>query len=92
MKIIAVMSSERKARFRKLWSDFYGGFVCAYCEKIDVNHTIDHLIPRSKGGNNRLENLVIACFECNQLKADKTLNEFGSLKLLPIKLEFTNAN
>ena len=37
--------------------------------------TIDHVKPKSKGGNNDESNLVVACFKCNQRKAD---NELGS--------------
>lgn len=33
--------------------------------------TIDHIIPRSKGGTNAKGNLRWVCFECNQLKADE---------------------
>lgn len=33
--------------------------------------TIDHVIPKSKNGSNKLHNLVIACADCNIVKADK---------------------
>jgi 5-methylcytosine-specific restriction endonuclease McrA len=33
--------------------------------------TIDHIIPKSKGGGNNKENLRWVCFDCNQLKADE---------------------
>lgn len=33
--------------------------------------TIDHILPRSKGGGNNKENLRWVCFECNQIKADE---------------------
>ncbi len=55
---------------------------CAYCDK--QGHTIDHIIPRSKGGQHTWENVVLACGKCNQKKADKTLDELGwSLKFTP---------
>lgn len=38
--------------------------------------TFDHLIPFSKGGFDELENYRLAHFECNQLKADMTPEEF----------------
>ena len=36
--------------------------------------TVDHVIPRSKGGSNDDDNLVIACYGCNYLKADQVLD------------------
>lgn len=54
--------------------------VCAYCEqRVDARGglNVDHVIPRSRGGTNRIENLVIACRECNEAKRDKTPDEAG---------------
>jgi len=47
---------------------------CQYCgNKFCIeNLTIDHIIPRSKGGKNTWKNLVAACKKCNQKKGDKT--------------------
>lgn len=39
--------------------------------------TLDHLIPRSKGGLHMWDNVVIACERCNSRKGDKTLGETG---------------
>ena len=36
-------------------------------------------VPRSQGGGNHLENLVLACFGCNQRKGVKSVREFLSL-------------
>lgn len=33
--------------------------------------TIDHIVPRSKGGGNNKENLRWVCFECNQIKGSE---------------------
>lgn len=38
--------------------------------------TVDHLIPLSKGGTSGSSNLVAACLECNQRKADKMPDQF----------------
>ena len=50
---------------------------CQYCGKKygKVNLSIDHIIPRSKGGVTSWENCVICCLKCNQKKADKLLTE-----------------
>lgn len=50
-------------------------FICAYCGK--SANTIDHVIPRSRGGKNTWENLVAACLLCNSRKADKMLSQLG---------------
>lgn len=60
-----------------------GGWYCHYCwcfialepKSIDslrkpAQATIDHKIPLSKGGANRLKNMVLACRECNWEKGD----------------------
>ena len=40
---------------------------CAYCGS-DENLTIDHVVPRSKGGTDFTKNCVCACHDCNQNK------------------------
>ncbi|MCV7057806.1 HNH endonuclease [Mycolicibacterium gilvum] len=58
-------------------------FRCAYCgSKAD---TVDHVIPRSRGGAHTWENCVAACSACNHRKADKLLSELGwSLHTTPL--------
>jgi 5-methylcytosine-specific restriction endonuclease McrA len=53
------------------------GRKCAYCGRTDVPLEIEHIIPRSRGGTNRLSNLTLACHECNQKKGNLTAEEFG---------------
>lgn len=50
-------------------------FTCQYCGRKapDVVLEIDHIIPKSKGGLNRLDNLITACRECNIGKSNKSL-------------------
>lgn len=47
---------------------------CQYCGS-SKNLSIDHVIPKSKGGEDTWENMVVACFPCNSKKGDKTLEE-----------------
>lgn len=49
---------------------------CAYCQSTKVPLEIDHVQPRSKGGSDRVSNLVIACHACNQAKGDQRLEDF----------------
>ncbi len=50
-------------------------YLCAYCgTKAD---TIDHVIPRSRGGPHVWENCVASCNKCNHRKADRLISELG---------------
>ena len=53
-------------------------YECVYCgcSKKRSLLTLDHVDPQAKGGGNSWDNLVTACFECNQEKADLTLEEY----------------
>ncbi len=51
--------------------------LCQYCGKQSRQLTLDHVIPRYRGGQQTWENLVSACVPCNRRKAGKTLKEAG---------------
>jgi 5-methylcytosine-specific restriction endonuclease McrA len=58
------------------------GRCCAYCGK--RADTIDHIVPRSRGGTHTWDNCVAACRTCNSRKADRLLSELGwSLRARP---------
>ena len=46
-------------------------FTCVYCGYRGADITIDHYIPRSKGGTDVVQNLVAACGSCNSQKGDR---------------------
>ncbi|MDV2475987.1 HNH endonuclease [Rhodococcus zopfii] len=48
---------------------------CAYCGA--RAETIDHVVPRSRGGEHSWENCVACCAPCNHKKADRLLGELG---------------
>jgi 5-methylcytosine-specific restriction endonuclease McrA len=48
---------------------------CAYCAR--RADTIDHVVPRSRGGPHSWDNCVAACRACNSLKAARLLSELG---------------
>jgi 5-methylcytosine-specific restriction endonuclease McrA len=55
------------------------GNTCVYCgEGKRKDLTIDHVVPKSKGGKDTWKNLVTACFKCNNKKASLSLKEFGA--------------
>lgn len=54
-------------------------YSCQYCGAIK-NLTLDHLLPRCRGGETQWQNLVTACSRCNARKGDRTPEEAG-LKL-----------
>ena len=57
-------------------------FNCQYCGK--EAESIDHVIPKSKGGSHEWNNVVACCKKCNLLKADKLLSKTVlNLKKIP---------
>jgi 5-methylcytosine-specific restriction endonuclease McrA len=48
---------------------------CAYCA--GSANTIDHVLPRSRGGQDSWENLVACCLHCNNAKGNRTPSEMG---------------
>ena len=50
---------------------------CVYCGAKDVPLQIEHIIPRARGGTDRVSNLTLACASCNQRKGTQTAAEFG---------------
>lgn len=50
------------------------GSQCVYCDR-DASH-VDHVLPRSRGGADELDNLVPACAACNMAKGSKTPQEW----------------
>ncbi len=52
-------------------------YTCQYCGKETRQLTLDHVIPRYRGGEHFWENVVSACMRCNRRKAGKTPTEAG---------------
>jgi 5-methylcytosine-specific restriction endonuclease McrA len=61
-------------RTRVLARDHYR---CQYCGKRggQFDLTVDHILPQSRGGGSSADNLVAACFVCNQRKGNRTPEE-----------------
>ena len=52
-------------------------FTCQYCETESRTMTLDHILPRSRGGSHSWDNVVSACIPCNHRKAGSTPKEAG---------------
>jgi 5-methylcytosine-specific restriction endonuclease McrA len=50
---------------------------CAYCGATAVPLEVEHIVPRSRGGSNRVSNLTLACRPCNERKGRQTAAECG---------------
>jgi 5-methylcytosine-specific restriction endonuclease McrA len=73
---------QRKISRRALFAR--DGWRCAYCGTSSGRLTLDHVLPRSRGGESIWENVVTACAPCNHKKGDRTLEESGlQLRHLP---------
>jgi 5-methylcytosine-specific restriction endonuclease McrA len=59
------------------------GNKCAYCGSKE-NLTLDHIVPKSRGGKHTWDNLVTACMKCNNKKDNFLLEELGiSIPTIP---------
>ena len=73
---------QRKISRRALFAR--DGWRCVYCGTSNGRLTLDHVVPRSKGGESIWENVVTACAPCNLRKGDRSLEQVGmELKTTP---------
>lgn len=65
-------------------------YTCQYCSHTAPagELTMDHVVPRSRGGGSTWENLVACCIECNNKKGNRTPDEAG-MKLMRAPRPFT---
>jgi 5-methylcytosine-specific restriction endonuclease McrA len=84
-----ISRSIRATRNNIIWRDKN---TCQYCGYVGTssNLTLDHVLPKSRGGDNSWLNLVTCCKKCNQKKRDRTPEE-ADMKLLnkPVKPKHT---
>ena len=79
MKLIKLIRTLYKLRvpFSKKNVLIRDGFRCAYCGRKSERLTIDHIVPKSKGGSTTFENCVASCKPCNNSKGDKPCSQAG---------------
>ena len=75
----------RRPRFQRKLTRFEvfnrDKYTCQYCGKESKELTLDHIIPRYRGGKHDWKNVVTCCIPCNRHKAGQTPQEAG-MKLL----------
>ena len=57
---------------------------CFYCDKEVSTFEVEHMIPKARGGSNRIDNLTLSCHKCNQKKGTLTADEFIK-RTLPVE-------
>jgi 5-methylcytosine-specific restriction endonuclease McrA len=82
-----VITIKRGVRFSRLNVYTRDNFMCVYCgQQLPAGQlTFDHVVPRSKGGLTRWENIVTACHSCNRRKGNRTPEQAG---MAPLKLAY----
>jgi 5-methylcytosine-specific restriction endonuclease McrA len=79
IRLIAYVKVPRDAHRRKITRRAVfarDSWTCQYCGSRS-NLTVDHVIPRSKGGASSWENIVASCAPCNRRKGDRTPRQAG---------------
>jgi len=49
---------------------------CVYCDAKDTPIQVEHIVPKARGGSNRISNLAMACVKCNQDKGAHDVRDF----------------
>ncbi len=77
MRLVKLVRTIYKARvpFSKKNIMVRDGFVCTYCGRKGKRLTIDHIVPKSKGGKSTFENCVASCRPCNAKKGDRSCRD-----------------
>jgi hypothetical protein len=70
----AITSSEARRKWRQSIKEEWD-YQCAYCGS-EENLTLDHITPRSKGGTDRVTNVLCACKECNTTKGHQMWSDW----------------
>lgn len=89
VRLLGAIRGRKKAiKFSRINVMTRDKYRCQYCgEKLSMNKlNYDHVVPRSRGGRTVWENIVTACYPCNEKKGDRTPAEAG-MRLLkkPVK-------
>ena len=88
MRLHAHIKKLPRAKFNRKNVFYRDKFTCQYCGKVgqEKDLTLDHILPRSRGGETSWLNIVTACEPCNIKKADKLLAQ-TSMQLMKAPYE-----
>ena len=78
--VTSIAGKQRPVRYSRYNVYARDDFTCVYCDQRADNTrrlTIDHVIPRSRGGRTSFENCATSCNACNLVKANRTPAEAG---------------
>ena len=78
-------ASPKKQNQRLQWLKKHPFCVYCGCLLIERNSTLDHYVPRSKGGNSHVSNLHLVCIKCNSIKGSLSPERWK--QILPILKE-----
>ena len=83
LKLVRLRDVHRAVKFSRINIFTRDGYACQYCRhKFRTEElTFDHVVPIAKGGRKTWENIVTACWRCNNKKSGRTPEEAG-MKLL----------
>jgi 5-methylcytosine-specific restriction endonuclease McrA len=88
LKMVRLKESHRAVKFSRINIFTRDGYACQYCRhKFRTEElTFDHVVPIAKGGRKTWENIVTACWRCNNKKSGRTPDEAGMrLMKKPVK-------
>ena len=82
IRLVSYVNVPRDAHRRKITRRAVfarDSWTCQYCGSRS-NLTVDHVIPRSKGGSSSWENIVASCAPCNRRKGDRLPRQAGCIR------------
>lgn len=93
LRLVRYVGMAWRFRARPAWSRSAlfarDGWRCGYCGDPTGELTVDHVVPRCRGGKTTWENTVTACGGpegCNAVKADRTPDEAGMRLAVPVRV------
>lgn len=89
VKYIKILWRDKTPKYSKQKLFKRDNHQCAYCGK--SANTVDHVIPRSRGGSTTWTNTVASCIKCNSKKSNKTLEQANmKLRFIPAEPRWAN--